>query len=258
MIAALFGASAGTVDTGQAIYLALLLELISGPGLWAIWTAALASPRSRAEGSGEAKTVSAAEAGTIIVDPAPAPVQAAEDAPSEASDPKADAEFWSGVEVKGSSDDEPRDPPPSGSRPDPKTPRLGEMAKRHELAPAAPAKQAPAARGATIHQIKPKARPEVAEASPEQIIEAWAAECITHTGDVKRDRPSAGDCIASLNAYCEREGAEPIDQQKMTAVLNEILAVEKAGKRWPRNSKERIWPGYRVEMPEMEQLRASA
>lgn len=39
LIASLFGASATQVMTGRALYLALMLELISGPGFWAIWAA---------------------------------------------------------------------------------------------------------------------------------------------------------------------------------------------------------------------------
>lgn len=46
MVGAFFGATASKITTVQAIFLALLLELISGPGFWAVWSAALAPARA--------------------------------------------------------------------------------------------------------------------------------------------------------------------------------------------------------------------
>ncbi len=75
------GVKANGVSTGRAIFLALMLELISGPGLWAVWSAALSGPRKPKE----ART---APVPVLDVNPPAKPVQAAIEAPSKPQVPK--------------------------------------------------------------------------------------------------------------------------------------------------------------------------
>jgi hypothetical protein len=218
--------------------------------------ASMSMARSPQEARTAPKAVPVTERGTIIVPPALAPaverhaqvespVYVSIPSPSPASPPAVDS-------------DPDRDPPPSGSRPDPAKPRLGELAKRERQPLAAP-EPTPAARVATIHEIKPKAKQQpVKSGDPEkQTVLDWIGECITATHDRKRP-PSSGDCHESLLAFCERERAAPVDQQRMTQIMTEILKPEKVKGRYPRNAKERIWPGWKVTMPAAERLRASA
>lgn len=95
------------------------------------------------------------------------------------------------------------------------------------------------------------------EDAERQTVELWAAECLTPRPD-RKSPPSSGDCHASLLAYCERECVAPVDQVRMTQILTEILKPSKVKGRYPRNAKERIWPGWKLNMPAAGRLRASA
>jgi hypothetical protein len=238
--AALLGWSKEGVTGGRSIWLTILVETLSALGWALVWgTFAAAWAREPAIAACTAmQTEPAPQVATIIV-PAALPATPPVGNPPE---PKAD--------------DEPREPPPSGGRPAPKSPRLGDLSRKHDAGASAPA-AASAAQLATVHQIKRKKSSPIGKKSPETVIADWIGECVAATGN-ERDRPSAGEFITSLNAYCDRERLAPIDQGRMTSVLNDVLQVEKAGKRWPRNSKERIWPGYRVALPAAERLRATA
>lgn len=58
MVGALIGSHAANVTTGQALFLALMLELISGPGLWAVWSSALAPARKPKEAPKQEEAIS--------------------------------------------------------------------------------------------------------------------------------------------------------------------------------------------------------
>lgn len=96
-----------------------------------------------------------------------------------------------------------------------------------------------------------------ADEEERQTVELWAAECLTSRPD-RKSPPSSGDCHASLLAYCERECIAPVDQVRMTQILTEILKPVKVKGRYPRNAKERIWPGWNLTMPAVGRLRVSA
>jgi hypothetical protein len=216
--------------------------------------ASMAMARSPQEARTAPEAVPAAVAGKIIVPPALAPTpephawmepaaHATLPAPPSASTPSVDS-------------DPDRDPPPSGSRPDPSKPRLGELAQRVKHTPDA-SEKAPAARLATIHRL-PKAKAVKAGGDPErQTVLDWIGEFVTATHDRKHP-PSSGDCHMSLLAFCERERLAPVDQQRMTQIMTEELRPEKVKGRYPRNAKERIWPGWKVTMPIIEPMRARA
>lgn len=257
--AALLGWNKENIAGGRSLWLAVLVETISAIGLALVWGVFFAAwSKKPQEAPWEANVVSAVVAGTITVPPAATPPAQAEEVF------RTEEELFrigTGQEhplAALEADDEPRDPPPSGSRPDPLKPRLGELARREKQQIAVPG-IAPAARIATIHEIKPKAKhPVKASADPEkQTVLDWIGECLTATHDRKRP-PSSGDCHESLLAFCERERVAPVDQQRMTQIMTEILKPEKVRGRYPRNAKERIWPGYAVTMPISEPMRASA
>lgn len=70
MVGALIGSRAANVTMGQALFLAMMLELISGPGLWAVWSAARAPARTPREARTEAKPSTAVTIADMMPSPA--------------------------------------------------------------------------------------------------------------------------------------------------------------------------------------------
>lgn len=213
----------------------------------------MAAP-SRREARTAPKPVAAPDAGLIVAPPAPAPALRVE-APVPAL-----------PDVSGWREDLRRKPADAAAEP------VCQDSLRTEAAEAASAPAAPAIGPHLAYSADDAPRPltkgekrsikKNSLATPDEdaerkTVELWTAECLTSRPDRKHP-PSSGDCHASLLAYCEREQVAPVDQVRMTQILTEILKPVKIKGRYPRNAKERIWPGWNLSMPAAGRLRASA
>ena len=203
------------------------------------------------EARGDPNAAPAPDTGLIVVPPAPAPALRVE-APVPALP---DVSAWR--------EDLKRKPhdaviPPSEEVGQPETPEPVHPAPAigpHLAYSADDAPRRPTKGEKRAAQKKTMAAPD--EDAERKTVELWAAECLSARPD-RKSPPSSGDCHASLLAYCERERVSLVDQVRMTQIMTEILKPQKVKGRYPRNAKERIWPGWNLTMPAAGRLRASA
>jgi len=234
--------------------------MVTGLLFWALarmlaLPVAVASMQMAAPSRREARTapnaVPAPDAGLIVVPPAPAPalrVEAPVPALPDVSGWREDLKRKPADAVVLHSDDVGQ---PEAPEPVPAAPVIGpHLAYSADDEPRRPTK-------GERRSVQKKTIPAPAEEAEHKTVELWAAECLSARPD-RKSPPSSGDCHASLLAYCERECVAPVDQVRMTQILTEILKPQKVKGRYPRNAKERIWPGWSLTMPAAGRLRASA
>jgi hypothetical protein len=237
----LLGVVATEITTGQALWFALLLELISGPGLWAIWSAV---PKTREVEATAAKAEPVSLVGTRL-DPQPVALSVAPRTPMKALEAIAGVKSApKSVEraelVQSSSPDHFADvgnmvPDPDG----PGTPAP---------APEEPVEEVAERKGPSLvwendaPPIAPRAKKRGHK--PEGKVESWLGASTTQVDD-PNIKTSSADCWRSYLAYCEEAGKQPMHRKVFSRKLG-VLLGRASGKGRKRDSRGSVFTGLMI------------
>jgi hypothetical protein len=157
--------------------------------------------------------------------------------------------------------EDPRDPPPSGGKPDPLKERTDLTRKAEAPAPvqAEPIKQ-PAARLVVDNdatKLSKRQAKKKKERRGEGAVIRWLDDCSSQTPD-KRVKATSQDCRKSYIAWCEINNLHPVGHKAMSRVMSVELRKSDAGERGPRNRKGAVWPGLLIHTPSAEPLKRRA
>jgi hypothetical protein len=224
MVGGIIGIGAAGITTGQALFLAFLLELISGPGLWAVWSSALARPERRIAAPQPRKDLEPHPYWKELK-PAPAPAMEAVEpgsgagggiAPTEVA--KATAPFA----------------PPAVKLPVEQI-RTLTLVHNSDDDSVFDLPSEPPAKGRTSKKSPARTGPK-----KECAVSDWVSDRATLTGN-KKDSVLVKDCWKSYLELCEIISKKPLGRHKFARALNVITGqITEDGNRSPRNGKGNI------------------
>lgn len=163
--------------------------------------------------------------------------------------------------------EDPRDPPPSGGKPDPLKERPDLTRKTESPTAAEPAivQPIPAVRLAVNNDVfeeleRPRNQQKSKKKAAKRLegnVMRWVAECTSQTPD-KRVIATSQQCRRSYVAWCRVNGFEEIGHKKMSRIMSAELRKGESGTRGPRNGKGAVWHGLIVFEPSAEPLKRRA
>jgi hypothetical protein len=257
----LLGVVATKVTTGQALWFALLLELISGPGLWAIWSAV---PKAREVGATEAKASAATTPAVTLPSPAVAPSPRSEMRPLSPALAKLVGEVFTDASKN----------PATQAELDPYGVRQGERLKEvlgeasknlggedggnHPTGPGTPA---PMPEAPKIEEVAESSRnvlsffrddgkgPEVPRGKkkahkPEGKVESWLGTATTQVDD-PNVKVNSEACWKSYLSYCDDTGKHPLHRKVFSRQLG-VLLGRKTGKTRKRDKNGSVFTGLMI------------
>jgi hypothetical protein len=166
--------------------------------------------------------------------------------------------------IYSTSPEDPRDPPPSGGKPDPLKGRT-DLTRKADNPPSEkvvqPEAKQPAARLVVDNDPPILVIPQPPRKKKEKRLEGnvmrWISECTSQTPD-KRVKATSQECRRSYLAWCRINGFEEIGHKKMSRIMSVELRRGDSSARGPRNGKGAVWPGLLVSIPNAEPLRRRA
>lgn len=189
--------------------------------------------------------------------------------------------LWTYVKAVETKPEEPRDPPPSGGRPDPLKERPDLQRKepeptREEVAQVQPESQTaaildeedgdsnvfdiPSNRHLSRKEQRRRARETNAKKKPlrpEGSVKDWLSDCSTQVPHDVAEPTTSLQCWESYEAWCRLHDYQPVKRNTLTRRMGAIFG-KVIGERGPRTSKGAKWPRLQVIVPTAEPLRKRA